>query len=438
MKDNTTKGKWLLGAGIVITACIAIYGVSAFRHHVVAPDTALAFKNGKTEAGHQDHDDHDEYDDHKAVGEHDRLHSDAEHDESETAIRLSEQERKDVGIELAVASPGNLHVQTTLFGEVLLNRDKMAHVVPLVPGVVREIRKSPGDDVEAGQVMAVIHSQELSGARAAFLTARARRELAEITSKREEGLWKKKITSEQEYLEARQGLAEAIIDMEAIEQTLRALGLSDKEVKKLHTSNQPLDLTRYAIKAPIAGTVINQEISIGERVDDDKEVFIIADLSSVWVDLKVPQKSLPYVRKGDKVMVLAQTGRPSVEGIVSYVSPIVGEQTRTSLARIILSNPRGEWRPGLFVTAELTIHEETVPLLVSKAAVQRLDGETVVFVETEEGFESRPVATGRSNSTHLEVLSGLNTGETYVAKGAFDLKAKIITSDLDTHAGHGH
>ncbi|MBW1896161.1 MAG: hypothetical protein JRI47_03800 [Deltaproteobacteria bacterium] len=108
------------------------------------------------------------------------------------------------------------------------------------------------------------------------------------------------------------------------------------------------------------------------------------------------------------------------------------------MARIILSNPKGEWRPGLFITAELTIHEETVPLLVSKAAVQRLDGETVVFVETEEGFESRPVSTGRSNSTHLEVLSGLNTGETYVAKGAFSVKAKIITSGLNAHAGHGH
>ena len=435
MKHNITKGKWVLGAGIVITGCIAIYGVSAFRHHVTAPDMALAFKSGETDAGHDDHDDHD---DHEAVGEHDRPHSDAEHDEPGTATRLSEQEREDVGIELAVASPGNLHVQTTLFGEVFLNRDKVAHVVPLVPGVVREIKKSLGDAVEAGQVMAVIHSQELSDARAAFLAARARRELAEITSKREEGLWKKKITSEQEYLEARQGLAEAIINMEAIEQTLRALGLSDKEVKRLHTSNQPLDLTRYAIRAPIAGTVINREISIGEKVADDKEVFIIADLSSVWIDLEVPQKSLPCVGKGDKVMVITQTGHPSAEGIVSYISPIVGEQTRTSMARIILSNPRGEWRPGLFVTAELTIDEETVPLLISKAAVQRLDGETVVFVETEEGFESRPVATGRSNSTHLEVLSGLDKGETYVVKGAFSLKAKIITSDLDAHAGHGH
>jgi cobalt-zinc-cadmium efflux system membrane fusion protein len=314
----------------------------------------------------------------------------------------------------------------------------VAHVVPLVPGVVREIRNSLGDTVEEGQVMAIIHSQELSDARAAFLAARARRELAEITSKREEGLWKKKITSEQEYLEARQGLAEAIIDLEAIEQTLRSLGLSEKEVKRLHSSNQSLDLTRYAIKAPIAGTVINREISIGEKVGDDKEVFIIADLSSVWVDLKVSQKSLPYVRKGDKVRILTQTGNLSAEGLISYVSPIVGEQTRTSMARIILPNTGGEWRPGLFVTAELTIHEETVPLLVPKAAVQRLDGETVVFVETGESFEARPVATGRSNSTHLEVLSGLNKGETYVAKGAFSLKAKIITSDLDAHAGHGH
>ena len=438
MKQNMTKGKWVLGVGIVITACIAIYGVGAFRQHVTASDMALAFKSGETHAGHQDNDDHDEHDDHEAISEHDRLDSDAEHDESETATHLSEQERKDVGIELAVAIPGNLHVQTTLFGEVVLNRDKVAHVVPLVPGVVREIKKSLGDAVEVGQVMAVIHSQELSDARAAFLAARARRELAEITLKREEGLWEKKITSKQEYLEARQGLAEATIEMEAIEQKLRALGLSDKEVKRLHASNQPLDLTRYTIKAPITGTVINQEISIGEKVDDDKEAFVIADLGSVWVDLKIPQKSLAYVRKGDRVTVFAQTGHPSAEGIVSYVSPIVCEQTRTSMARIVLSNPRGEWRPGLFVTAELTVHEETVPLLIPKAAVQKLDGETVVFVKTEEGFEARPVVTGRSNSIQLELLSGLNIGETYVTKGAFNLKAKIIASDMDAHAGHGH
>jgi cobalt-zinc-cadmium efflux system membrane fusion protein len=438
MKHNTAKRKWVVGAGIVITVCIAIYGVGIFRHRVTAPDMALAVNSAETDAGHEDHGEHDEHDDHDAADEHDGLHSDAEHDESETSTHLSEQDKMDVGIELAEAGSGTLHVQTTLFGEVLLNRDKVAHVVPLVPGVVREIKRSLGDEVEAGQVMAVIHSQELSNARAAFLAARARRELAEITSKREEGLWKKKITSEQEYLEARQGLAEAIIDMDAIEQTLRALGLSGKEVKRLHTSNQPTDPTHYAIRAPIAGTVINREISIGEKVTDDKEVFIVADLNSVWVDLKVPQKSLPFVQKGGKVKVFAQTGSPSAEGIISYVSPIVGEQTRTSMARIILPNSKGEWRPGLFITAELTIHEETVPLLISKAAVQRLDEEIVVFVETKEGFEARPVVTGRANSVQLEVLSGLKAGETYVAKGAFSLKAKIIASDLDAHAGHGH
>ncbi|MBW2174553.1 MAG: hypothetical protein JRF64_07935 [Deltaproteobacteria bacterium] len=79
-----------------------------------------------------------------------------------------------------------------------------------------------------------------------------------------------------------------------------------------------------------------------------------------------------------------------------------------------------------------------MPLLIPKAAVQKLDGETVVFVKTEEGFEARPVVTGRSNSIQLELLSGLNIGETYVTKGAFNLKAKIIASDMDAHAGHGH
>jgi cobalt-zinc-cadmium efflux system membrane fusion protein len=116
----------------------------------------------------------------------------------------------------------------------------------------------------------------------------------------------------------------------------------------------------------------------------------------------------------------------------------VDEKTQTALARVVLPNPQGEWRPGLFVTAELAVGEENAPVVIPKTAVQRMGGDPVVFIETSDGLEPVPVSLGRSNTTHIAVLSGLQSGQRYVAQGAFELKAKIVTSGLGAHAGHGH
>ncbi len=117
---------------------------------------------------------------------------------------------------------------------------------------------------------------------------------------------------------------------------------------------------------------------------------------------------------------------------------MIGAETRTALARVVLPNSDGRWRPGLFVTARIEGGEEEVGVLIPKTALQSIDGEAVVFVETGDGFASRPVVTGRSDRSHVEVRSGLSEGERYIADGAFVLKARIVTSGLDSHAGHGH
>jgi cobalt-zinc-cadmium efflux system membrane fusion protein len=138
------------------------------------------------------------------------------------------------------------------------------------------------------------------------------------------------------------------------------------------------------------------------------------------------------------VAISAGAGMPHAQGTITYMAPVVDEKTRTALARVVLPNPDGRLRPGLFVSAEIAIGQESAAVVIPKSAVQRMDEESVVFLDKAEGFTPALVSLGRSNQSHVEVLSGLAAGQRYVTKGAFELKAKIVTSGLDAHAGHGH
>jgi cobalt-zinc-cadmium efflux system membrane fusion protein len=316
-------------------------------------------------------------------------------------------------------------VQTslTLPGTIALNADRRVHVVSRIPGIVQEIRTQLGDAVRAGEVMAVIDSRELADTKAAYLAARERVTLAETTFAREKDLWEKKISPEEDYLKAKQALAEVRIELQVAVQKLRALGFSEAFVQQLAgRANAPL--TRYEVVAPLAGTVIEKHIAVGEVLKDDTEAFVVADLSTVWVDFNIAAKDLPLVRKGQRVVVTADTTMKA-EGTVSYVSPMVSDETRTAVTRVVLPNPDGRWRPGLFVTATLTASEAPVAVLIPKTATQTIDGQPTVFVQMPEGFAPRPVTLGRANETHVEITAGLQAGERYATTETFILKAEF-------------
>jgi len=371
------------------------------------------------------------------AGEHDdggRGHEREDHGE-ERLVRLSAEELEEFGIELAVAGPGRLETEVSLPGEVALNADRLAHVVPRVSGIVREVRRTLGDRVRKGDVLAVLESRDLADSKADFLAARERVSMAEANFLREEGLWKKKISSEQEYLEARRAFAEARISLRSAEQKLHALGFSEKDLARL-PGEPDVDFTRYEMVAPFDGTVIEKHIVLGEVLKDDAEAYVVADLSSVWINISVYQKDLPRIRRGLPVIVSAGHGVPDAGGTISYLGPLVGEETRTALARVVLPDARGLWRPGLFVTARVIVQAETVPIAVPRTALQTLKERPHVFVETEEGLLAVPVALGRTNHRRVEIVSGLEAGRRYVKTGAFTLKAQLSKGAFG--GGHGH
>ncbi len=353
------------------------------------------------------------------------------------AIELTPEEIRQIGLETAVASPGTVDIHINLTGEIRVNQDRMAHVVPRVEGVVTEVNKKLGDTVKAGEVIAVIESRELADAKAGYLAAVERCEMAKLSFDREEKLWKEKISSEQDYLDKKQALTEACIEKRAVEQKLHAIGFDESYLKKLTGEPEQL-LTIFEIKAPFKGTIIEKHIVLGELVGTESAVYIVADLSSVWVDLQVYPKDLKYVREGQKATISADSEIPDAAGIISYVGPIVGTQSRTALARVELPNESGVFRPGLFINARAAVSKTQAKVVVPKNTVQSLEGRKCVFIKDDHGFEPSFIEIGLENTTHVEVLSGLTAGQEYVTKGAFALKSKIVTSTLDSHAGHGH
>ena len=362
--------------------------------------------------------------------EHEALHG-------SSVVQLSEEDVARFGIEVDIAGPGELEIHLSVPGEIEINTDRMAHIVPRVGGVVGEVRKSLCDPVKKGEVMAVIESRELADAKAIFLASVERFEIAKTVFEREDKLWKRKITSEQDYLDSKQAFAESRIAMKSAEQQLCALGFGADYLAKL--SSEPAELfTRFEITAPFDGTVIERHISLGEVVKVDVDVFVVADLDTVWVDLQVHQKDAGLISEDQEVIVQAKSGVPETKGVIDHVDPVIDKKTRMVHARVVVDNTSGKLRPGTFVTANVLVENREVKLVVSKEILQVVDDETCVFVKSDHGFEARPVIIGMSNELKVEIVSGLQAGESIVTNNSFRLKAALEMGAGDDFGGHGH
>ncbi|NNE35398.1 MAG: efflux RND transporter periplasmic adaptor subunit, partial [Rhodothermales bacterium] len=309
------------------------------------------------------------------------------------------------------------------------NQDRSAHIVPRIAGFVHTVNKSVGDFVRSGDVLAVLDSRDLADTKSNYLASLERLDLAAATFSREEGLFQKKISSEQEYLQARHELAEARINLRSARQKLLALGLDEEYIMKLPEQAEH-GLVHYELTAPISGVVIDKHISQGESVAADAEAFSIADLRTVWADLNIFQKDLDLVREQQSVTLQTTSRQHSAVGTIAYIRPIVGEETRTAIARVVLNNADGRWKPGMFVNGSISVDAVEVPVVVERSALVTRGDDQVIFVHTDQGIESVVVTIGRTNATHAEVTTGLTAGDRYVSHGSFALKAELEKGEL--------
>lgn len=301
------------------------------------------------------------------------------------------------------------------------------HVVPRVAGIVESVLVSTGQSVKKGQLLAVLSSQLVSEQRSNLQMAERRLEHASSILEREKRLWEQKISAEQDYLQAQHSVQEGEIDLENAKQKLAALGVG-KGVGKGGAMN------RFELRAAYDGLVVERSLSIGEAVKEDTPIFTIADMSTVWAEVHIPAKDVPLFHVGDKVTLRATAFDAQTSGTVAFLGALVGEQTRMAKARILVANPKGTWRPGLFVNVEVKATDAEVPVAVQTDALQTLGTQQVVFVRDGQKFVARPVVLGRNDGVSVEIVQGLPAGARYAARNSYIIKSEM--SKLASEEGY--
>ncbi|MBY0485476.1 efflux RND transporter periplasmic adaptor subunit, partial [Nitrosomonas sp.] len=325
----------------------------------------------------------------------------------EGRVEIPDAMLKSMGVVLLTAGPAIIKPKLKLPGEVTFNEHTIVRVVPRVAGMVTAVQGHHGQHVKKGEVLAVLESPMLADLRSQYYVAKKRLGLTRATYEREKQLWEEKISAKQDFLLAQELWNEAEIALELAATKLIALGVQPE------SNHSKTTISRYEIRSPISGIIIAKAIALGEAVKEDREIYTVADVSTVWTAITVYPKDLNVVREGQKVAVKATAYDVESEGTITYISTLIGGQTRTATARVELDNQEGQWRPGMFVNAELVAEEIQVPVAVSVAAIQTLRDWSVVFGRYDQYFEVRPLELGRNDGEMVEVLKGLTPGEQY-------------------------
>ncbi|GAB5450278.1 MAG: efflux RND transporter periplasmic adaptor subunit [Halioglobus sp.] len=218
-----------------------------------------------------------------------------------------------------------------------------------------------------------------------------------------------------------------------IREVAKKLGDSVEQGETLVIIESNESLKTYSVAATLTGVVTQRNANIGAHTGDGM-LFVIGDYSTVWVDLSVFPSDLAKIHVGQKVKIMRSDGSGRSEGAIIAISPVGISANQTTTARVLLDNADRRWIPGLFVNAEVVLSQSLVPITIRDEAVQVVGDQSVVFVETDEGFEVRPVTLGRGDGEVSEVLAGLMAGEAYVTANSFVLKSELGKEDAE----HGH
>ena len=342
----------------------------------------------------------------------------------------SSETSKIAGLEFARAQRREVSHSISCNAEVIYDGNRYARLVSRAEGVVSQVIKDLGDPVATGDVLAVVDSAELGTAKAEYLQAQTRVSLWARNYKREQVLFKKMVSTERELLEAETQLAESRIFQSSSAQRLKNLGISETAITEFEKNQDISSLLK--LTAPFSGTIVERAAVVGEVVGTTKQLFAIADTSRMWAIIDVYEADLEHVSLGQSVLITAQGSRSAPrEGIITWISAYVDQDTRTLKARIELANPDGKLRAGMFSSALINVWGPAPAIVVPKSAVQWEGCCNVVFVKISNvQFEPRKIRLGFDTGPWRVVETGLVGGEQVVTTGSFLLKTELLKGSI--------
>jgi cobalt-zinc-cadmium efflux system membrane fusion protein len=188
-----------------------------------------------------------------------------------------------------------------------------------------------------------------------------------------------------------------------------------------------------AIRSTLSGIVTKRLITEGTVVSDAMDLMEVANISTLWAMAEIPEAQASFARLGQAVSIkVPALGDATISGKVIHIGTALNPETRTVQVRCLVNNPRGNLRPEMYATIQLSGSATASALAVPRAAVQDINGEKVVFVALEgNAFEKRVVELGREQGELIEITKGLETGTRVVTKGGFFLKTELLKGSLE-------
>jgi len=313
-------------------------------------------------------------------------------------------------------------------GTITYDQDLVSHVGPKTEGRVTDLRVELGSRVAGGEVLGHLESPEVGTTRAELAEAEALLAIAQETFDRETRLEAQGISSRREVLDAEAALRTVEASLRSAEERLRLFGAAS------HGEGGHFDII-----APYDGVVVERHAGRGEVVGPADQLFTIADLSTLWIELDIFERDMASVKEGQPVdlTTAAWPGRTFPAEIV-YVADILDVDSRTVRARVEAENTDGALKPGMFATAFVNTAEDETVVGVPREAVQNVEGDDVVWIPGDEpgAFLATPILLGEELPGGMVVIeAGLAAGDAVVVAGAFTLKAELAKGEF---GGHGH
>lgn len=349
-------------------------------------------------------------------------------------------------------------------GELMFDPTRVGHLSARVPGTVAVVFKTVGDQVAAGEILALVDAAQVGQAKSQFLQAVVQLQLRKITVERLRPIANSGAVSQKSVIEAEAALQEAEVALLSAHQALVNLGfdtpegLEAREPQTLADELRFLDIptsvvaslptgTKTAnlipIRAPYDGVLVASQVVMGEVVETFKPLFTVSDPTRMWLILSVRQEDAKYLRRGLPVRFRSDNGDQDVSGQVSWISPAVDEQTRTLQVRVVIANKDGSLRDKTFGTGRVVLREEPNAIVVPRDAVQSTPDASFVFIRDKNYFDKnspkffhvRQVRLGARDGQFVELLAGVLPGEVIASKGSNVLLAQLLRSSLGAGCG---
>jgi cobalt-zinc-cadmium efflux system membrane fusion protein len=382
---------------------------------------------GKHEEAHDDNHD-DRARPHEHEGSNAASHADG--DRADNIVRIAREMIRDLRVTTTKAEARAAGERVSVLAELVVNQDAYAEVASPSTARVTRVLVRAGDEVTANQPLVELSSGDMTKARAEVSAADARLVLARTALERKEALLAERLIPEREVTDARAAVTEA----EAA-RTVAGGGLAQFAGAQGSSG--------LVLRAPVAGTVIDRNVVIGQLADPSKTLFRIGDLSKLWLIAHVFERDAVRVRVGATgTATFAALPGKTVEGTIGWIGREVETASRTVPVRLEIPNADGVLRPGMSASVSLPVGDiggagggqiVAVPI----AAVQRVADKWVVFVPRGPGeFEAKAIGRGRDLGGEVEIFGGLAAGDVVVVDGAFLLKAELVKASGE--GGHDH